>query len=203
MTRNALLGNHGCIFCLCSTHIHTDIEKQPFFFFFSILLYKFCVLEQRWYIIFFLLSFSYQTSYQLCKIRSTANIYWEDINLLQEWPKLLLIVVAGLNSCPRSVYNCSNKQFVLKIMTNRLYLVYKRTVCSLNTCTRIWFVIEKQNVFLSNPRPAAAQLQPALGSRSRSQAGNRDLEQALGMSGMSIHGFLSSLEIFSQISQDF
>lgn len=41
-------------------------------------------------------------------------------------------------------------------MTNRLYLVYKKTVCSLNTRTKNWFVKEKQNFFVSYPLPIAA-----------------------------------------------
>lgn len=156
--RNILSGNHGYIFCLCNTHTCTHRQKRAACLqhFLCILLYNLCVLEKQQYIIFFLLSFSYQDSYQLWEIRSTDSIYWEDINLLRKWPKLLLIVVAGLDSCPQCVYNCRNKQFVLKIMTNHLYLVYKRAVCSLNTCTRNWFVKEKQNVFMSNPLPVAA-----------------------------------------------
>lgn len=67
--------------------------------------------------------------------RNSGRLHLQPV-ILQKWPKLLLIVVAGLNSCPQCVYKWRDKQFVLKIMTNHLYLVYKRTVCSLNTCTR-------------------------------------------------------------------
>lgn len=97
--------------------------------FLCILVYDLWLVEKKWYIMLFLLSF-------LPRQQETLGDYIYSQYILQKWPKLLLIVVAGLNSCSQCVYNWRDKQFVLKIMTNHLYLVYKRTVCSLNTCTR-------------------------------------------------------------------
>lgn len=116
-----------CFLPLSHTHGHKGAASLQHFL--CILVCDLWVVEKKWYIIIFLLSFL--PGQQETLGGSICSQY-----ILQKWPKLLLIVVAGLNSCPQCVYKWRDKQFVLKIMTNHLYLVYKRTVCSLNTCTR-------------------------------------------------------------------
>lgn len=144
LTRNVLSGRHGCVFCLSHTHGHKGAAclQHPL----CILECELWVVERKWYRILFLLSF-------LPRQQETLGDCICSQYILQKWPKLLLIVVAGLNSCPQCVYNWRDKQFVLKIMTNHLYLVYKRTVCSLNTCTRSC-VCEGKTKCLSEQCPA-------------------------------------------------
>lgn len=114
---------------LLLSHTHGRKAAACLQHFLCIFVYDLWVVEKKWHIILFLLSF-------LPGQQETLGDYICSQCILQKWPKLLLIVVAGLNSCSQCVYNWRDKQFVLKIMTNHLYLVYKSTVCSLNTCTR-------------------------------------------------------------------